>query len=143
MRTSERERSAIRSPTVTGRGAAKSGAASNARPTAREARFGMAASSSVPVEAVQLPPGKDPADASVLRFLAAVDDDAAGDLRRLRPGERLRNALERRKGLASRSLGSLDLHQHERGTLLNHQIDLQTAAVPIKGKPRPAPTMEV
>src|SRR6185295_202475 len=142
MRTSEMERRTIRSATVTGRGAAESGAASRARPTAREVRFGMA-SGSAPVEAVELPPGEDPAAASLLRFLAAVDDDAAGDLRGLRPAEGLRNAFERRKGLASRRLGSLDLHQHESGTLLNYQINLQAAAVSIKGEPRPASAMKV
>src|SRR4051812_7903310 len=81
----------------------------------------------LPVIAGEIPPGEDRAPASLLRLLAAIDDEATGDPRRLRPGQGLGEALERGEGLAGRSLGGLDLHQHEIAPPLQNQVDLQAA----------------
>src|SRR5947209_6409417 len=101
------------------------------------------ASSFPPVPGVEVSPGENPAPAAFLRFGAAIDDDSFGDAGNWMRGESLGETFERGEVLARRSLAGLDLHQHEVGSLLQDQVDLQAVAVAIEGKPWPAAAMEM
>src|SRR5947209_20390333 len=101
------------------------------------------ASSFPPVPGVEVSPGENPAPAAFLRFGAAIDDDWFGGAGNWMRGESLGETFERGEVLARRSLAGLDLHQHEVGSLLQDQVDLQAVAVAIEGKPWPAAAMEM
>ena len=98
---------------------------------------------SQPAVRIQIPPGKELPQAAVLRFVASVDDDAAGDPGCFLSGEGLGEALEGGKVLPGRGLGGLDLYEDEIGAPLEDEVDLQLAAVAVEGEPRPVSAMEV